>query len=353
MRLILINLLMILLYFNHSTAYIYKVLENDSVCSISFISNNLNLIGREDQSAMVIKESRYFHHWSGQREFKCRFTVTSTLGLGIFAVIQRLSFRRNSKGQCIDYIQFRHAEKTISFADIFNVKIKSSEKWGDKICGKIDALEVGIDAEEFNSNSSEEINEDKQVMNSFIDNRGLLEVVIHIGNKSLEEGEELNFEIVFTAYQQDCRFESNIWKSCGSKTCIYKDFFNDGKLNCPYKSCKDEGGCRSVFTLNGNSDRFDSTFGTKILAGTVAGLFTMFVAFIAFLWLFRHCGTVFCCLSPPNPHPHSSEMQPVPNIDNIGIMASAPPDSVVASGAEIRAPDKDLPPSYESLFPDK
>jgi len=72
---------------------------------MNFISNNLYLIGREDQSAMVIRDSRYFQDWTGKNEFNCRFTVTSLLGLGVFAVIQRMSFRRNSQGQCIDYVQ--------------------------------------------------------------------------------------------------------------------------------------------------------------------------------------------------------------------------------------------------------
>jgi len=74
---------------------------------MSFTSNNIDLMGREEQSAMVIRDSRYFQHWTGKHEFNCRFTVTSSLGLGVFAVIQRLSFRRNSKGQCVDYVQVR------------------------------------------------------------------------------------------------------------------------------------------------------------------------------------------------------------------------------------------------------
>lgn len=85
--------------------FFIEVLENDSVCSMSFMSNNLNLIGREDNSAMVIKDSRYFQHWTGKHEFNCRFTVTSSLGLGVFAVIQRMYLRRNSKGECLDYVQ--------------------------------------------------------------------------------------------------------------------------------------------------------------------------------------------------------------------------------------------------------
>lgn len=89
------------------------------------------------------------------------------------------------------------------------------------------------------------------------------------------------------------------------------------------------------------------------MAGTVAGLLTMFVAFIAFLWIFRHCGTFLCCMGYSNSHPHSSEMQRVPNLDTMTVMATAPPDSLVANGTDVRVADKDLPPSYESLFPSK
>lgn len=43
--------------------------------------------------------------------------------------------------------------------------------------------------------------DDKAVLNSFIDHTGLIEVKIHIGNKSLEIDEELSFEMVFTSFQ--------------------------------------------------------------------------------------------------------------------------------------------------------
>lgn len=76
------------------------------VCSILFHSSNVELIGREDQSALVIKDNNYFNTFSGNQEFKCKFAVSSTVGgLGVFAVIQQMSFRRNAQGKCIDYIQ--------------------------------------------------------------------------------------------------------------------------------------------------------------------------------------------------------------------------------------------------------
>lgn len=81
------------------------LLENDSVCTLRFAPGNLNLIGYEGQSAMVIRGSRYFQNWTGKHELNCQFTVSSTLNWGVFAVIQRMYFRRNAQGQCIDFVQ--------------------------------------------------------------------------------------------------------------------------------------------------------------------------------------------------------------------------------------------------------
>lgn len=330
-------------------AYIEKIMENDSVCSMSFFSNNLDLTGREDQSAMVIKDNQYFQKWTGKHEFNCKFTVTSSLGLGVFAVIQHMSFRRNAQGQCIDYIQFRRAEKTLSVLDL-NIKFKSpSDTWSEKICGKLNAFEANV-GNEFNQGNDG--NDDKEIKNSFIDHKGMIEVKIYLGNKSIESSDELKFEIVFTAFQE-CKYDNGHWKSCGRKTCIFKEFFNDGKVNCPYKSCKDESGCRPVDSVLNSNYMSSTTFGTKIVAATVACLVTMILVFIAFLWIFRHCGPALCCISNPNSHPHSSEMQPVPRLDTMAIIATAPPDAMVASGTEVRTADKDLPPSYDSLFPSK
>lgn len=80
------------------------------------------------------------------------------------------------------------------------MKFKSSEPWSAKICGRVNALEVDLDDDDGVENNIAEDN-DKPVKNSFVDHRGLVEVKLHLGNKSLELGEELSFEIVFTAFQ--------------------------------------------------------------------------------------------------------------------------------------------------------
>ncbi len=75
------------------------------------------------------------------------------------------------------------------------------------------------------------------------------------------------------------------------------------------------------------------------MVGAVAGVFTMFIVFVMFLWLFRHCAP---CWNGPVPNAQSTtQMRPVPTVEEV--QPTAPPASPSI--------DKDLPPSYESLFP--
>lgn len=62
----------------------------------------------------------------------------------------------------------------------------------------MNAFEVEDHSDELNNNDA---NDDKPVTNSFIDHRGLIEVKLHLDNKSLDVNEKLSFEIVFTAFQ--------------------------------------------------------------------------------------------------------------------------------------------------------
>lgn len=82
-------------------------MENDSVCSLNFLPNVIYLQGFEEKSALIMKDSRYFKKWTGHQEFKCQFVISSSpsSGLGLFAVIQRMSLRRDEEGNCIDYVK--------------------------------------------------------------------------------------------------------------------------------------------------------------------------------------------------------------------------------------------------------
>lgn len=78
---------------------------------------------------------------------------------------------------------------------------------------------------------------------------------------------------------------------------------------------------------------------TKVMVGAVAGVFTMFIVFVMFLWLFRHC--TMCWNDSSQSSQNIAQMRPVPTMDDG--QPTAPPGSP--------SMDKDLPPSYESLFP--
>lgn len=93
--------------------------------------------------------------------------------------------------------KFRHAEKTISVLDL-NIKFKpSSDSWGEKICGRLNVFEANVDNESYQGSDDN----DKEIKNSFIDHKGMIEVKIVLGNKTIESSEELKFEIVFTSFQ--------------------------------------------------------------------------------------------------------------------------------------------------------
>lgn len=65
------------------------------------------------------------------------------------------------------------------------------------MCGKVNGYEIDVDNELNHNNGKDE----DTAINAFIAHKGLVEVKIHIANKSLEPNEELSFEIVFTAFQ--------------------------------------------------------------------------------------------------------------------------------------------------------
>lgn len=96
-------------------------------------------------------------------------------------------------------LQFRHTEKTMSIGD-FNIKLRSSEPWGAKICGNMNALRVDGYRDDYESNNSV-AGDDELLQNSFVDHRGLIEFRIYLRNKTLDDDEELNFEIVFTPFR--------------------------------------------------------------------------------------------------------------------------------------------------------
>lgn len=78
--------------------------------------------------------------------------------------------------------------------------MKSSDPWSSKLCGKINELQNYFNDDTLSSISDEDSS--KAVKNSYIDHLGLIEVKIHLANRSvIEVDEEPSFEVVFTAFK--------------------------------------------------------------------------------------------------------------------------------------------------------
>lgn len=64
------------------------------------------IVGKDNRSAIIVKDNQYFKNWSGRWDFECRFIVKTKDRMGLFAVIQKISLRRDIENDaCIDYIQ--------------------------------------------------------------------------------------------------------------------------------------------------------------------------------------------------------------------------------------------------------
>lgn len=184
-------------------------------------------------------------------DMECKFKVTTTNNHGgVIAVIQNLTFRKNSTtDECIDYVQF----------------IRKDGLPSSKYCGRFNAA---LKMDHNFINPAESIASG----NSIVDENGSLVVSIFISKQKLKFDEEMDLNIVFTPYRGifctlilkktntslleclEVLRKDDLYKPCSNKYkkfCIYSGFFGDSYINCPHPDCVDEGGCsKAVFFLN-------------------------------------------------------------------------------------------------------
>ncbi|CAH0382603.1 unnamed protein product [Bemisia tabaci] len=296
--------------------------ENDEVCSYAFKPKNI-LIGHKDKPALILSEKSYFDSWPGTRPFNCNFHVF-VHNQGLFAVIQNMYLRRNATTkECIDYIQFKQSKQQFPINLQFE---REQHNWGPKYCGRIIATDIMMEQPDSDI-----------APNAYIANEGSIAVKIHITPKQVLDNETLTLEIAFTPYSI-CRYDNNAVKNCGENMCISQKYVTDGVVNCPFIDCRDEGTC--VLNFNGTRiTKFATGIGVRLSMNAIASVFSVFLVFISCLWLCRHCGA-FCFEPPPQPIIVSSPVE----MGDVRAQqaATAPPI----------ADDKDLPPSYDSLFPE-
>uniref|UniRef100_A0A1B6C103 Uncharacterized protein n=1 Tax=Clastoptera arizonana TaxID=38151 RepID=A0A1B6C103_9HEMI len=289
-------------------------IEKDKICS-KILKTDI-VLGENERSGVILSESSLFSRVSTEYKI-CQFKVDASFNFGLFVVIQKMNLRQDPESkECLDYIQFRHSDKN-PIRDILN------KMWGPKYCGSMDAFEACfVEHPVFKGLS----------INGFMDEDGFIEVRIAISNQPSPRKANLSLEVVFTAYRE-CSSDIGAYRLFGNKTCIWKNLFHDGIVNSPFLGCIDEE--TTVERMN------FADLSVKVTVTAVSSIFISFFLFLGCIWLCRYC-ELFCWgVSNLQCRNNPVEMDP---------MYSA----TTTTPAQQQTPqDKDLPPSYETLFPDR
>ncbi|CAH0555980.1 unnamed protein product [Brassicogethes aeneus] len=327
--------LCIILCVECSARYKTLYIENDDLCSL--VTKRKIKLGKEYKSALRVSQKRLnFHPLEWDKNMLCRFQVQSAYGKGgILAVIQSLNFRKDDFENCIDYVQFTGKNGL------------SSKRY----CGNITASIV------MNQNTIDNIPE-IIYENSFID-LNEMDVKIYVDRRPIDYNIKMEVDIVFTSYLLgSCKEEHVDLKPCREDLdsfCIYKYFFDDGAVNCPFTGCLDEKGCKNqIDSKKTNVVVTPQSVGNKVLIGSISSLFIMFALFILCVWVCRK-HKIFCWaddFAHPSPTDESNRNSRVIEMNEqtgSRLANDHPPSVPTAPSIE---EDKDLPPSYDSLFPE-
>uniref|UniRef100_A0A6B2E685 Putative conserved secreted protein n=1 Tax=Phlebotomus kandelakii TaxID=1109342 RepID=A0A6B2E685_9DIPT len=244
---------------------------------------------------------------------------TTTRYSGLFAVIQKLNFRTKSSGksECRDYIQIRYG---------------GSDKTS-KIC--------------------EEIGTEETPAISFNSPTGEMSVQLHIGGRSPDDLEEfIEISMVLTNYR-DC--DDSFAFSCfrNNKGCIPLEYYRDSVVNCNAPLCADEVSClvgqQSVMrkTLNSSNIALSAITSFIFTAVAVGGCLWC-------CWKYRFC-LEECFAGPAAAVATVAVDQQTNTVTSQGapIELQLPESTSSTQAQQSRSEDKDLPPSYDTLFPDK
>ncbi|XP_023301594.2 uncharacterized protein LOC111683725 [Lucilia cuprina] len=264
-------------------------------------------------------------------EFKVHSDEPNRPPRGIYTVITRLKFRHDPvKNKCLDYIQFRNGNRSPS----------------EPICN-----DISIDG---------------PAGRLIFDQRNRdVSVLIHIDKKRMIT-EPLELRMVLTAHSE-CKYTGDfLCEPTNPYTCISRYFVRDNVTNCMYP-CRDEVSCfHDAITL----EEIDTT--NVAISAITSLIFTMLgVGFCIWIcWKYWNCITV-------QQHAHeasavtnrqrrqrsqqhrSSGQRDVPVIElptapTFNTVTAAPVLSLEMNHQQTgEETPKDLPPSYESLFPDR
>ncbi|XP_053674677.1 uncharacterized protein LOC128724982 [Anopheles nili] len=227
---------------------------------------------------------------SFKRYSECKFTLQSQVGTGLYLIIRKLNLRRDPKGNCIDLVSIKQSsgKKSRFCYTPEDVPRKFFDKNNLKISIKLDSF---------------------------------------VPLPSVED--MLQIQMVATQTRECTSSKDELQcESYSSYSCIHKSFVNDGVINCP--NCTDEPSCSLV--------------PAEVVVSNQNIALTAFVSLLTTATVFGTC--LMCLYKNRQSMPLCSSGYNSGSGTDIGSRGGTRP-----SAPPLALDEKDLPPSYDALFP--
>ncbi|KYN42273.1 hypothetical protein ALC56_03411 [Trachymyrmex septentrionalis] len=325
--------------YNH---YVEYSLENEKICHVL---NKKHMLDMQHGAAAIVMPHHMFDHWVVKANRNCTFVFRTGKNEGLFAVVQKMFLRRDGD-RCVDYIRFK----------------RSDGFYTSKFCGEIDrsqTMYLPVPEPEDNLgniNDSRSPNYDiyaeydpvkKSKLWSIRSDSAMIETEIFISKERVPDGQSLDLTIVYTPYMKCDQANSEHYQAVGYNNCIRKEYICDKIYNCPFSICSDEVNC----VVN---DRYpkDNT-ATKVTVGAVTTMILCFIIFILCLWVCKKSQKLCWSSDCAGPNVCSRPVS-LPDADGgQGSNRAVPTAPMLEVAMSSPVVDKDLPPSYDSLFPEQ
>lgn len=237
----------------------------------------------------------------------CKFYLQAPPRMGLYLTISKAQLRKNNHGHCID-----------------NIVVKKSN---DKKYTFCDAME------------------DEDELRVCTDNRGWMRVTVNLDTTLALPTLDDTLEVQFVATVKRGCDNLESYARCEEDeddSCISKDFFGDGFVNCP--ECVDEKGCFK------DSEQIQILNPSNVLLSAIISLLATMILFGGCLWClyrYRHC--IGNCNSNRAGMARNNQNSLTVSADQIQVELQSSAGDVHPTAPP--AENKDLPPSYDSLFP--
>ncbi|XP_012226891.1 uncharacterized protein [Linepithema humile] len=326
----------------HQATYNKYTLEEEKICHIL---NKKHTHSMRNGTAVIVTSHNMLERWIVRGDRNCIFVFKPAKNEGLLAVIHKMFFRRNGSDNCLDYVQFKRSDG-------------HSTK---KICGEIDR----------SKSTDSPVSDQDDVIRDLSDNlydsfaefesvskpvpwfplirSSELETEIVISKERVPSGQSLDLSIIYTPYRS-CINADRDYKHVGNSICIRKEYVCDRIYNCPTGLCFDEDDC--TYTTTDQYPKDDTA--TKVTIGAVTTMILCFIVFVMCLWICKKsrklCWSSDCAGPNACSRPDSLSQDADGGSGSNRAVPTAPMLEVVVTSP---VADKDLPPSYDSLFPEQ